>query len=428
MKRSTLCIIQSALCLLLSCSPALAQPGRRDRDEDARASPKVLAAFRTVVAKPSQSVVRIQCDGKDVALGTVVGADGLVLTKASQLVGAPVCKMRDGRDLEAKVVGVDEAHDLALLKVEAKGLAAVSWKPSKQAEPGDWVASAGPADGPPGIGVVSVAARSVSPRSYPRVINVNGGFLGVTGEPEDSGDGVRVSRVEKDSAADKAEIQVDDLITAINGKRVRDLESLQEALGQFRPRDTVTVRIVREGEEKDLKVTLGRRPAGASRADFQNSMGSELSAKRTGFPNILQHDSVIRPVDCGGPLVDLDGKAVGINIARAGRTESYAIPSDTVLALLTDLKSGKLAPKAAEEKDGAAEAAVRRAEAQLAAAEKKRETAKAALKQAEEALELFGKDDADAADLHRRAVTAAKKADDEVAAARAALEKARGSK
>ena len=43
--------------------------------------------------------------------------------------------------------------------------------------------------------------------------------------------------------------------------------------------------------------------------------------------------------------MDLDGKAVGINIARAGRTESYAIPSETVQALLTDLKSGKLAPK-----------------------------------------------------------------------------------
>ena len=32
------------------------------------------------------------------------------------------------------------------------------------------------------------------------------------------------------------------------------------------------------------------------------------------------------PADCGGPLVNLDGKVVGMNIARAGRTESYAIP------------------------------------------------------------------------------------------------------
>ncbi len=54
---------------------------------------------------------------------------------------------------------------------------------------------------------------------------------------------------------------------------------------------------------------------------------------------------MLRPADCGGPLVDLSGKAVGINIARAGRTESYAAPADKVQALLTDLESGKLAPK-----------------------------------------------------------------------------------
>ena len=45
---------------------------------------------------------------------------------------------------------------------------------------------------------------------------------------------------------------------------------------------------------------------------------------------ILQHDSVLKPSECGGPLVDLDGKVVGINIARAGRTETYAIPSEVV--------------------------------------------------------------------------------------------------
>jgi serine protease Do len=81
-----------------------------------------------------------------------------------------------------------------------------------------------------------------------------------------------------------------------------------------------------------------------SRADFQNNMGSRLSDKRTGFPNVLQHDTVLSPADCGGPLVDLDGKAVGVNIARAGRTESYAVPTESVLPLLFDLASGKLTP------------------------------------------------------------------------------------
>jgi serine protease Do len=74
-------------------------------------------------------------------------------------------------------------------------------------------------------------------------------------------------------------------------------------------------------------------------------MGSFLSNRRSGFPFILQHDTVLKQTDCGGPLVDLDGKVVGINIARAGRVESYAIPAQAVRELLPDLLSGKLAPK-----------------------------------------------------------------------------------
>src|SRR5205823_9776883 len=98
------------------------------------------------------------------------------------------------------------------------------------------------------------------------------------------------------------------------------------------------------GEEQELKATLGARPADLSRGDFQNRLGNELSDRRGGFPAILQHDTVLKPAECGGPLVDLDGKAVGINIARAGRVETYALPSENVLAVLDELKSGKLAP------------------------------------------------------------------------------------
>ena len=92
-----------------------------------------------------------------------------------------------------------------------------------------------------------------------------------------------------------------------------------------------------------LKATLGKRPP--TLGELHNQLGGPLSEHRTGFPTVLQHDTALRPEDCGGPLVDLDGKAVGINIARAGRTESYAVPAEEVQRLLPDLKSGKLAPR-----------------------------------------------------------------------------------
>jgi serine protease Do len=40
----------------------------------------------------------------------------------------------------------------------------------------------------------------------------------------------------------------------------------------------------------------------------------------------------------------LSGKVVGVNIARAGRTQTYTIPSEQVLARMDDLMSGRLAP------------------------------------------------------------------------------------
>jgi serine protease Do len=53
---------------------------------------------------------------------------------------------------------------------------------------------------------------------------------------------------------------------------------------------------------------------------------------------------VLAPSDCGGPLVDLSGKAIGLNIARAGRVESFALPAALVKKALPDLMSGKLLP------------------------------------------------------------------------------------
>ena len=79
---------------------------------------------------------------------------------------------------------------------------------------------------------------------------------------------------------------------------------------------------------------------------------------------------------------------IGVNIARAGRTETYAVPSEAVLSLLDDLKSGKLAPKEdkkpeAEAKLTEAKAAFEKAEAERVAAEKKAAEAKTALEKAE---------------------------------------------
>ena len=52
------------------------------------------------------------------------------------------------------------------------------------------------------------------------------------------------------------------------------------------------------------------------------------------FPTILQHDSVLAATDCGGPILYLEGRVVGINICRAGRVETYAVPAEVIQPLL----------------------------------------------------------------------------------------------
>ena len=73
-----------------------------------RASSKFLAPFRTVVEKANESTIRIRCDDKDAALGTIVFPDGYILTKASELKGAITARMKDGAPYLASVQHVGE--------------------------------------------------------------------------------------------------------------------------------------------------------------------------------------------------------------------------------------------------------------------------------------------------------------------------------
>jgi serine protease Do len=344
-----------------------------------------VALFRGVVAPCCVSTVQVKGDGKELCLGTVVDADGFILTKVSELKGKLVVRTHDGKELEAKVVGAHQPTDLALLKVDAKGLKAVEWADSKVAPLGSWVASPGLGQDPVAIGVVSVLSRKL-PASRPSPArSADGGYLGVSLDPDEAG--AKVAEVLAGTPAQKAGVKINDLILSVDKKEVNSSDALIQLLQKYKPGDTVTLKVKRDDQEMELKATLAKRPA--NRADFQNRLGSELSERRTGFPIILQHDSVLRARDCGGPLVDLEGRVIGINVSRAGRTESYAIPAEAVRPLLADLKAGKHPPPAelveptAEQKLNQAKTAVQKAEADKAAFDRKLTETQAALKKAE---------------------------------------------
>jgi serine protease Do len=315
------------LLVLLFAAPVSAQ-------RVSRSEPRILAVFSEVVARPSQSTVRVRWDNKDVALGTIVSADGLILTKASELKGQKItCKLKDGRDLEAKRIGTDEKFDLVLLKVEAKDLTPVAWSDSKSVRPGRWIASPGIGSEPVAIGVISVATRDLAVKGAPPP-NPNSGQLGAGVDLDFAG--VKINQIAAGSPAQKAGLKANDLVQSINGEAVNNADEFIAGVQRFKPGDVLTLKVLRGEKEMELKATLAKRTPG--KGNVQETWGSQLSERRTGFPTILQHDSILKPSDCGGPLVDLDGKAIGINIARAGRTESYAIPTEVVRPLIEKLQ------------------------------------------------------------------------------------------
>jgi serine protease Do len=62
-------------------------------------------------------------------------------------------------------------------------------------------------------------------------------------------------------------------------------------------------------------------------------MSGDFSPRRSGFPRALQHDILGSRALQGGPLLDLDGRCIGMNIARANRSESFAIPVEELKGL-----------------------------------------------------------------------------------------------
>jgi S1-C subfamily serine protease len=150
--------------------------------------------------------------------------------------------------------------------------------------------------------------------------------------------GVKVVNFAPPSTASRAGLAKDDVIFEVGGKKVTDQESLYDALAAYKADDTVSVKAKRKGETKSFRVRLD-----AGRSDIQNSLGSELSRRRTGFAEVLQTDMVVNAKDCGGPVVDLEGNVLGINIARAGRVETWVLPGEVIRPLLSDFKTGKFA-------------------------------------------------------------------------------------
>jgi serine protease Do len=83
--------------------------------------------------------------GTSLGTGFLISEDGYVLTNHHVVDGADTVKvmLSDRRELAAKVIGSDEQSDVALLKVDAKGLPFLRMAKAESTKPGQWVIAIG---------------------------------------------------------------------------------------------------------------------------------------------------------------------------------------------------------------------------------------------------------------------------------------------
>lgn len=282
--------------------------------------------------------------------GVIVSDDGYIITNNHVVENSETIQvlLSDKRTFTARIIGTDSKTDLALLKIDANDLPALSWGDSHQLQVGEIVMAIG---NPFGLnqtvtmGIVSAVGRAnvgivdyedfiqtdaaINPgNSGGALVNLKGelvgintaifsrsggymgigfaipsnmakpiqasliqhgkvvrGWLGVSiqdltpdlqaqfGTPDTLG--ALVSEVMENSPAKKAGIQRGDIIQHYNSHGVADTRHLRSLVAGSEPNSPVTVGILRDGDQHELKVTLAEVPkdveALASRGELKGN-------------------------------------------------------------------------------------------------------------------------------------------------------------
>lgn len=301
---------------------------------------------------------------KALGSGFIISDDGYILTNRHVVNDAEKVTvfLSDRREFVAKIIGMDEGTDVALLKIEAKNLPVVKIGDSDALETGEWVMAMGAPfgfDHTVTSGIVSAKNRQIGREQYVpfiqtdvainpgnsggpllnmkgEVIGINsqiwtrsGGYMGISfaipielaidisNQLKDTGSvsrgflgvtyqdvdfklaksfglkeiyGAIIPEVSKDGPADKSGILPGDIVLKINGSKIMRAADLPFTIGRTRPGDKVSFVILRDGDEKNMEITVGERP-GAQTAEIAASQGlsNRMGIKVRNLPNDLQN-------------------------------------------------------------------------------------------------------------------------------------------
>lgn len=270
--------------------------------------------------------------------GFVISKDGYILTNHHVVNNASeiIVKLKDRRELVAKLIGSDESTDVALIKVEANDLPVVTIGSPEQLQVGEWVLAIGTPFGfeqSVTAGIVSAKGRSLPDGNYVpfiqtdvainpgnsggplfnmhgQVVGINsqiysrsGGYMGLSfaipidvamnvaeqikakGKVSrgwlgvqiqdvtrqlaesfgmDRPHGALVAKVISGGPAEKAGIQIGDIIVDFNGHVIETSGELPPIVGMSAVNENATIKIIRQGDKEDLTVKVGLLPPQAT--------------------------------------------------------------------------------------------------------------------------------------------------------------------
>lgn len=266
---------------------------------------------------------------KEAGYGIVVTEDGGIVAKWSEIKLIKDLKIRIGDKVfeQVKILSGDANWDVCLLKLDSTGLKKVVYAEHSKLELGTWVIANGAtsrSERRPMIGIISAESREIPAEG--------GAVLGV--EIIEQKNSIIAGNVPEVSGAYQAGIRKNDQIMMLNDQPMKKREDLVNFMKDRKVGEKIEVTYKRDGKMNQVVVELqGRADTFGKQMTRNDQMSGDVSQRRSGFPRVLQHDIQGTSKTVGGPLVDLEGKCVGMNIARANRAESFAIPVEELRAI-----------------------------------------------------------------------------------------------